>query len=91
MQAYEQLHPLILADMMVDDEAVLETGVEGEGEDEEEEKMRPSSDWMIIEEPYTQTNPMADPDASFNRFLQCWPPLAPYQRRIQSSVLAVGV
>ena len=79
MQVYDQLHPLSLVDIVLDKEPRREWA------QQDEEKMELSDDWMLVEEQqqHTQTNPLADPDAGFNRFLECWPLLAPHQRTMQ--------
>ena len=82
MLAYDQLNPLPLVDIELSKE-VLQEGEQAE----DDEKMELSDDWMPIEQQHlTQTNPLADPDAGFDRFFKRWPLLAHHQRNILSQM-----
>ena len=76
MLEYNQQHPLSLVDI------VLTTKSRQGWDEEKEEKMQLDDDVMYIQERHTQTNPMADIDVDFQRYLDCWPPLARHQRNI---------
>ena len=69
MQAYDQLHPLPLVEMVLNvDSQQMDLG------DEE----------AFVVQQHTQTNALAESDANFDRFLDCWPPLAPHQQPVRA-------